>query len=155
MNQQHIFLKTKSISQKNNVSLCISFRKLFNSFTGIFNVANKNKVSRCSGFRLFLSGELIISRYKYHSSNPPPPPPCSLNGGSKGQSAPPEGGLWKITKGVWKYGAGAGLLKRGMWAGHFFYLIFSGLSFLHLEITSLPFAKLCYAFEEKTNFLAT
>ena len=30
-----------------------------------FFVANKNKVSRCSGFRLFLRGEQIISRYKY------------------------------------------------------------------------------------------
>ena len=31
---------------------------------------------------------------------------------------------------------------------------FQGLSFLHLEIT-LPFAKLCYAFEEKKFFSAT
>ena len=31
---------------------------------------------------------------------------------------------------------------------------FQGLSFLHLEIT-LPFAKLCYAFEEKLFFSAT
>ena len=30
---------------------------------------------------------------------------------------------------------------------------FQGLSILHLEIT-LPFAKLCYAFEEKKFFLA-
>ena len=45
----------------------------------------------------------------------------------------------------WKYGARASLLKRGM--ALFSYLIFHGLSFLHLEIT-LPFAKLCYAFEE-------
>ena len=29
--------------------------------------------------------------------------------------------------------------------------LFQGLSFLHLEIT-LPFAKLCYAFEEKMIF---
>ena len=38
-------------------------------------------------------------------------------------------------------------LKRG--AGSF-----QGLSFLHLEIT-LPFAKFCYAFEEKLFFSAT
>ena len=49
------------------------------------------------------------------------------------------------------YGAGAGILKKGGW--HFSYLIFSGLSFLHLEIT-LPIAKLCYAFEEKKNFFS-
>ena len=41
------------------------------------------------------------------------------------------------------------LLKRG--AGTFPIKIFQGLSFLHLEIT-LPFAKLCYAFEEKLFF---
>ena len=48
---------------------------------------------------------------------------------------------------MWKYGAGAGVLKKG-WAGTFPIYFFQGLSFLHLEIT-LPFAKLCYAFEEK------
>ena len=32
--------------------------------------------------------------------------------------------------------------------------VFQGLSFLHLEIT-LPFSKLCYAFEEKLFFSAT
>ena len=36
----------------------------------------------------------------------------------------------------------------------FSYLIFQGLSFLHLEIT-LPFAKLCYAIEEKLFFSVT
>ena len=44
--------------------------------------------------------------------------------------------------------------KGGSW--HFFYLIFQGLSLLHLEITLL-FAKLCCTFEEKIfyhhNFL--
>ena len=40
----------------------------------------------------------------------------------------------------------------GPW--HFSYLLFQGLSFLHLEIT-LPFVKLCYAFEEKILFSAT
>ena len=43
-------------------------------------------------------------------------------------------------------------LKEGDW--HFSYLIFQGLSFLHLKIT-LPFAKLCHAFEEKIFFSAT
>ena len=38
---------------------------------------------------------------------------------------------------------------------HFSYLIFQGLSsFLQLEIP-LPFAKLCYAFEEKMFFSVT
>ena len=36
-------------------------------------------------------------------------------------------------------------------AGTFPIKVFEGLSFLHLEIT-LPFAKLCYAFEEKKFF---
>ena len=43
-------------------------------------------------------------------------------------------------------------LKEGAW--HFSYLIFRGLSFLYLKIT-LPFAKLCHAFEEKGFFSAT
>ena len=40
-------------------------------------------------------------------------------------TSPPLGGegLWKILKRGWKYGAGAGLLKRGGW--NFSYLIFS------------------------------
>ena len=59
----------------------------------------------------------------------------------------------KFLKRGWKYGAGAGLLKRGK-AGTFPIYFFQGLSFLHLEIT-LPFAKLCYAFEEKLFFSAT
>ena len=58
----------------------------------------------------------------------------------------PDGEVFK--KRVWKYGSGAGLLKRGGW--HRSYLIFQDLLFLRLEI-NLPFAKLCYAFEEK-NF---
>ena len=53
----------------------------------------------------------------------------------------------------WKYGAGAGLLKR--WGPVTFPIyFFQDLSFLHLEI-ALPFAKLCYAFEEKLFFSAT
>ena len=36
-------------------------------------------------------------------------------------------------------------------AGTFLILFFQGLSFLPLEIT-FPFAKLCYAFEEKKRF---
>ena len=39
-------------------------------------------------------------------------------------------------------------------AGTFPIKFFQGLSFLHSEIT-LPFAKLCYAFEEKLFFSAT
>ena len=50
---------------------------------------------------------------------------------------------------MWKYGAGAGLLKGG--ADTFPIQFFQGLSFLHLEIT-LPFAKLCYALEKKLFF---
>ena len=39
--------------------------------------------------------------------------------------ASPRGrGIWKILKRGWKYGAVAGLPKRGYW--HFFFLIFSG-----------------------------
>ena len=68
---------------------------------------------------------------------------------SKFRLPPPEWGIWKIKKRGWKYGAGAGLLKED--AGTFPSWIFQGLSFLHLEIT-LPFAKLCYAFEEKKIF---
>ena len=45
-------------------------------------------------------------------------------------------------------------LKWGGGAGTFPTKCFQGLSFLHLEIT-LPFAKLCYAFEEKLFFSAT
>ena len=40
------------------------------------------------------------------------------------------------------------------WTDTFPIYFFQGLSFLHLEIT-LPFAKLCYAFEEKNFFSAT
>ena len=61
---------------------------------------------------------------------------------------PQRGGIWKIKKRGRKYGAGAGL-KRG--GDTFPISFFQGLSFLHLEIT-LPFAKLCYAFEEKLFF---
>ena len=39
-------------------------------------------------------------------------------------------------------------------AGTFPIKFFHGLSFLHLEIT-LPFARLCYGFEEKLFFSAT
>ena len=54
-----------------------------------------------------------------------------------------EVGTWKTKKRGWKYGAGADLFS-----------IFKGLSFLHLEIT-LPFAKLCYVFEENLFFSVT
>ena len=42
-------------------------------------------------------------------------------------------------------------LKRGRGTDNFPISFFQGLSFLHLEIT-LPFAKLCYAFEKKIFF---
>ena len=63
------------------------------------------------------------------------------------------GGTWKIKRG-WKYGVGASLLKMGREAGTVPIQFFQGLSFLPLEIT-LPFATLCYAFEEKKFFSAT
>ena len=44
------------------------------------------------------------------------------------------------------------IFLKGGGGWHFFYLIFQGLSFLHLEIT-LSFAELCYTFEEKYFFL--
>ena len=40
------------------------------------------------------------------------------------------------------------VLKGGGGGDRHFSYFFQGLSFLHLEIT-LPFAKLCHAFEEK------
>ena len=46
------------------------------------------------------------------------------------------------------------LKKEGGGAGTFPIKFFQGLSFLHLKIT-LPFAKLCHAFEEKIFFSAT
>ena len=51
-------------------------------------------------------------------------------------------------------GRGGGGGREGGW--HFSYLIFQGLSFLHLEITlcKIAFAKLGYAFEKKKTFLA-
>ena len=48
--------------------------------------------------------------------------------------------------GGWRGGGGE--------AGTFPNKFFQGLSFLHSKIT-LPFAKLCYAFEEKLLFFAT
>ena len=80
-----------------------------------------------------------------HSSDLPP----ALK--SKFWLPPPEGGIWKIKKRGWKYGAGAGPLKRGE-ADTFPIYFFQGLSFLHLEITLL-FAKFCYVFEENLFFL--
>ena len=43
-----------------------------------------------------------------------------------------------------------GLLKGGGGGGTFSISFFQSLSFLHLEIT-LPFANLCYAFEESNS----
>ena len=85
-------------------------------------------------------------------------------GRSKFWFPPTEGGIWKIKKRAWKYGAGAGLykggrstvqgqvfIKGGGGADTFPISLFQGLSFLHLEST-LPFAKPCYAFENKKFF---
>ena len=85
-------------------------------------------------------------------------------------TSPGEGGeSEKLKNRGWKYGAGAGLLKKGGGGWHFSYLVFSrfiiftfgklrirnfrNLKFKieHLDITLL-FAKLCYAFEEKFFF---
>ena len=56
----------------------------------------------------------------------------------------PEGGESEKLKKGWKYGPGAGILKRkGGGTDTFPILFFQGLSILHLEIT-LPFAKLLY-----------
>ena len=68
-----------------------------------------------------------------------------------------KGGNLKITKKGWKYGAGAGLHvcvwgSRREGGCNLPYLVFhQGLSVLCLEIT-LPFEKLCYAFEKKNFF---
>ena len=48
-------------------------------------------------------------------------------------------------------GGGAGLLKGGGGSWHFSYLIFSIFIIFKFRIT-LPFAKLCHAFEEKVFF---
>ena len=54
----------------------------------------------------------------------------------------------KNKKRGWEDGAGAGVLKGGGGLALFLFNFFIVFSFLHLEIT-LPFAKLCYVFEEK------
>ena len=56
----------------------------------------------------------------------------------------------KLKNGVEVWCRGQVLLKGAGWT-LFLFNFFQGLSFLHLEIT-LPFAKLCYAFEEKLFF---
>ena len=62
----------------------------------------------------------------------------------------------KFKKGVGNMVQGQVFLKGGGGAGPLalFLFNFQDLSFLHLEIT-LPFAKLCYAFEEKLFFSST
>ena len=50
---------------KKNPGRSITGKQKRSHLTGIFNVANKNKASRCSGFRLFFDGEQIISGYGY------------------------------------------------------------------------------------------
>ena len=55
----------------------------------------------------------------------------------------------KNKKRGWEDGAGAGVLKGGGGGlALFLFNFFIVFSFLHLEVT-LPFAKLCYVFEEK------
>ena len=71
----------------------------------------------------------------HHSSDPP----------SKFWLPPPKGGIWKILKSGWNYGAGAGLLKRGLW--HFCYLIFSRFIIFTFRYYFI-LRKLCYAFDE-------
>ena len=56
---------------------------------------------------------------RYHSLGPHP-----LKGKYILIASPRGRGIWKILKRGWKYGAVAGLPKRGYW--HFFFLIFSG-----------------------------
>ena len=58
----------------------------------------------------------------------------------------------KLKKGL-KYGAGAGLLKKGVVVTFFLFNIFQSLSFLELEIT-LSLTKLYYVFEEKLFLLS-
>ena len=58
--------------------------------------------------------------------------------------------LLRVGSGV----AGAGCVVCFGFSDTFPISFFQGLSFLHLEIT-LPFAKLCYAFEEKNFFSVT
>ena len=58
--------------------------------------------------------------------------------------------LLRVGSGV----AGAGCVVCFGFSDTFPISFFQGLSFLHLEIT-LPFAKLCYAFEEKIFFSVT
>ena len=61
----------------------------------------------------------------------------------------------KFKKGDGSMVQGQVFLKRGgRGASTFPIKFFQGLSFSHLEIT-LPFAKLCYAFDEKNFFPAT
>ena len=68
---------------------------------------------------------------------------CELPWGGGGVNfnyLPQRGEDYEKFKKGWKYGAGAGLLKRGV--GTFPIYFCQGLSCLHLEIT-LSFAKLC------------
>ena len=68
-------------------------------------------------------------------------------------NSPGGGKSEKSKKGDGSMVKGQDCLKEG-WGWHFPVSFFQGLSFLHLEIT-VPFAKLCYVFEEKLFFSAT
>ena len=76
--------------------------------------------------------------------------PHFLKGGGENFDYLPRRGDSKKLKKGWKYGAGASQGGTDTFPIYFF----QSLSFLHLEIT-LPFAKLCYAFEEKIFFSVT
>ena len=75
-----------------------------------------------------------------------PPSPLFLKGGGGGDIdyLPWRGESEKLKK-VGSMVQGQVFLKGGLTL--FLFNVFKGLSFLHLEIT-LPFAELCYAFEE-------
>ena len=83
-----------------------------------------------------------------HSLGSTPPSPLLKGGGGVNFDYLPRSGRnLKFKKRGWKYGTGAGFLKRG--TDTFPIYFFQGLLFLHLEIGILyPLAKLCYAYDE-------
>ena len=88
-------------------------------------------------------------RHGTHSSEPP-----FLKGGVNFKYLPWRGGggIWKNKKWGGNMVLGQVFLKGGLALSLFTF--FEGLSSLHLEI-NFPFAKLCYAFEEKLFFSVT
>ena len=71
-------------------------------------------------------------------------------GGSKFWLPPPEGGIWKNQRKVWKYAAGAGPLKK---KGLILFL-FHFLRFIIFTFRNYPLQN-CYAFQEKLFFYVT